>query len=654
MFDCSTQSRTFQKFLNNFRGIMKKLIIPLLSLQMIFGPLSAQIQDKMANQLDAIKEIFNAQYAPREWKEKHFGLDLEKRFDEAKAAVYAKDDITVAEFQNILRDCLYATRDYHVCATFYSTELAFLPFSVKSINGKYIITSVDEDRLSRKAFPINVGDELVAFDGKNPADIIEELKKELPSSNPETDQTFAEFLLTLKARMIGMNVPSGPVYISVKPLNSDRVKTYQLIWVYYPETITNGSFHDDPIYGSDRKPLSKFFETKLAAPYAENLRKLVAKTKYKAQDGQNNSDDKPDDDSSMYQMPSFVPTLGEVTWRSDKSSPYLAYIYKSPSGKNVGYVRIGSFISNEENFVALASIIEHLEANTDALVIDEVDNPGGYVFQVYSLASMLTEKPLETPKHRIQITQADVCEAYMDNTYLENIQSDEQAERIIGSDIFGYPVTYQFARFALDYNRFIINEWNAGRRLTNPTYISGIDHINPHPRVNYTKEILILVNEMDFSGGDFFPAIMQDNKRATIFGARTAGAGGILTHAHFPNRFGIMKVDLTGSIAERADHNPIENLGVTPDILYALTENDIRNGYQDYAVAVNAAVENLLASMPVDNAALAAQQRAANGDSAESKAEVQIASEAPVELTAEESTAAEAPVEASPVEIVIE
>lgn len=574
---------------------MKKLLIPLLSLQMIFGSVSAQIQDKMANQLDAIKEIFNAQYAPKEWKEKHFGLNLEQRFEEAKAAVYAKDDITISDFQNILRDCLYATRDYHVSAAYYSTEFAFLPFSVKSINGKYIITSVDEDRLSRKAFPINVGDELIAFDGKNPAEIIEELKKELPSSNPETDQTFAEFLLTMKARTMGMTVPNGPVYISVKPLKSDRVKTYQLIWVYYPETITNGSFPEDSINHADRKPLSKFFETKLSAPYAENLKKLVAKTKHKAHEDCKDDSSKDEDDDSMYQMPSFVPTLGEITWKSDKNSAYFAYIYKSPSGKNVGYLRIGSFITSEERFTSLASIIEYLEANSDALVIDEVDNPGGYVFQVYSLASMLTEKPLETPKHRIQIAQADVWEAYMDNSILENIQSDDQAERIIGSDIFGYPVTYQFARFALDYNRFIINEWKAGRTLTHPTYISGIDHINPHPRVNYTKEILILVNEMDFSGGDFFPAIMQDNKRATIFGTRTAGAGGISTSAHFPNRFGIMKIELTASIAERADHNPLENLGVTPNVPYTLTENDIRNGYQDYATAVNAAVEDLFA-----------------------------------------------------------
>jgi len=132
--------------------------------------------------------------------------------------------------------------------------------------------------------------------------------------------------------------------------------------------------------------------------------------------------------------------------------------------------------------------------------------------------------------------------------------------------------------------------------LTNPTYLGGVDHINPHPNYLYTKPILLLIDHMDFSCGDFFAAIMQDNKRATLFGSKTAGAGGCVTSTSFLNQHGLVKFFYTFSLAERADAQIIENLGVAPDIKYELTEADLKTRYQPYAAAVNQAIEKLLNS----------------------------------------------------------
>lgn len=159
-------------------------------------------------------------------------------------------------------------------------------------------------------------------------------------------------------------------------------------------------------------------------------------------------------------------------------------------------------------------------------------------------------------------------------------------------------VNYQQELFYQAFSELILEEWNAGHTLTRPTPIEGVDMINPHPEFHYTKPILMLINELDMSGGDFMAAILQDNERATLFGCRTAGAGGVVERFKFPNQQGIALCSYTASIAERINLQKIEDLGVTPDIDYQLTVHDVQHHYEGYVSAVNQAVEALLETPP--------------------------------------------------------
>lgn len=118
-----------------------------------------------------------------------------------------------------------------------------------------------------------------------------------------------------------------------------------------------------------------------------------------------------------------------------------------------------------------------------------------------------------------------------------------------------------------------------------------MDKLRPCPNsLRYAKPILVIINALDFSGADFFPAMLQDSQRATLFGARTAGAGGFIDRISFPNQ----SIQFTASIAKRTDNSPIENLGVEPDISYEVTPDDLQNGYQGYVSASHDAVEAVL------------------------------------------------------------
>ncbi|MEI8347518.1 MAG: protease-like activity factor CPAF, partial [Pseudomonadota bacterium] len=223
---------------------------------------------------------------------------------------------------------------------------------------------------------------------------------------------------------------------------------------------------------------------------------------------------------------SFVPSLGLKIWESTSGKFYHSYMYMTEDRKLIGYIRIPSH-AGELEAAEFEEIIGRFQKTTDALIIDEINNPGGSVFHLYALVSMLTDTALSTPRHQMTITPKDVTEAYANLDELSKASTDEEAQQLLGMKTSGgYPVDMKMVSFLKDNYRFILEEWNAGHTLTKPYFIWGVDKINPHPRVNYTKPILVLTNELDFSGGDFFPAILQDNKRVKILGTRTDGAGG--------------------------------------------------------------------------------------------------------------------------------
>ena len=169
---------------------------------------------------------------------------------------------------------------------------------------------------------------------------------------------------------------------------------------------------------------------------------------------------------------------------------------------------------------------------------------------------------------------------------LRDVKDDGDARRVLGEDWAGYPIDYQFVQGYKEYARSVETAWKAKSHLTEPLHFEGVDKVNPDREVNYTKPILVLVNELDFSGGDFFPA--------KIFGQRTSGAGGYVLNVQYPSSLGLAMFSFTGSLARRTNLQPIENLGVTPDILYTLTEKDLTEGFVEYKAAINKAVQDLL------------------------------------------------------------
>lgn len=539
------------------------------------------VKEGIALELAFIKRIFEVGYAPTVWKKQTFNWDLGAEYQKAKDTLDQKTTVSALEYRQLVGGLLNSTRDYHVGYQFLSTEASRLPFGVYSNAGKTYIVWIDTTKLSPETFPFKEGDELVSWNGRPIEEVMIELREAAKVSVEGTDSRIADLLLTSRRAARGLVVPQGRVDLVVKRIATGQLIARQLTWEYIPETI---EWNPD---AAVMAPLAvgsydgnDFLRPQMTWGLAKEFQADVSAT-VGAQNWQ------------IGGRNSFLPRFGKPVWENAASAKFDAYIYED-GGKKIGYVRVPSYGESTEAFVAFREIIKKYQAETDALVIDQVNNPGGSVMYVMALMTVLSDQPIKVPPHHIALWPAMVQRALTLRNELAPVTNDMSAKMLMGADLDGYPVNFQMVQSIRDYVRDVDVAWKNKERVTKPLYLFGVDKVNPDPEVNYTKPILVLTNELDFSGGDFFPGILQDNGRAKIFGARTAGAGGYVVNVTFPSGLGLEAFQFTGSLARRVNGQPLENLGVTPDYPYTLTEKDFTDSFSDYKAAVNKTLAEML------------------------------------------------------------
>jgi len=562
-----------------------------------FSGVDDKTKADMISNLEFIKRTLEVQYAPLEWKKEFMNWDIEDEFTKAIDKVLYTDTVTTKNYQQIIKEFLGSTQDYHVQITFFSTEFSFLPFSVKTINQKCFVDWVDDAYWPEGQVKLNQGDEILFFGGRPVEEVIEEIKiANGRRANTATDQALADHTFTLRLGTAGNEVVNGDITILVRtPMG--ETKALELDWTYQPEKITSpNKLHlllDMLEMREYRNPVEEKLKSlfhKLCMVTPLNHLQIKERELRHGELGASKSSlpflGKPIRvfEAKRFNEPEVRNSSGEIKPR--KKINWFAYIYKNSDEKLIGYLRIPHYLGDDEDFFNCIPIIAYLEKHTDALVVDQLNNPGGYVSFMNQLLSLLTPYPLTIPKHRVAINQKEVMEAIKEIDELNDYVNFNFSENFLQQEGF---------RKIMNYYSFILEEWNNGRTLTDPVHLGGVEMIPPY-RVHYSKPILMLINELDFSAGDFAPAILQDNRRATLMGRGTAGAGGAVSDFSFPNRYGIKEISFTNTIAERNNLQKIENLGVIPEIKYDVTEEDLRSGYQNFKDAINIAISELLDS----------------------------------------------------------
>lgn len=270
------------------------------------------------------------------------------------------------------------------------------------------------------------------------------------------------------------------------------------------------------------------------------------------------------------------------------------------NGKTIGFLRIGSY--SISNFLAMEisirRIIGQLNALTDTLIIDQTNNPGGYVIfadlMIKSLVGQFDES--RHIKFAVKPTQDFLRQ------YAETIQ---EIRRNTDGKLTNEQVLSFTTRLEAEYKK-IYQAYIEGKNLSDPVsmlvfteYIAITigDQLLASPIARYAAKKLLgehvltpqvfkgkkmlLCNELCFSGGDAFPAMFQDYQLGETYGLTTAGAGGTVIPFQL-NGFIPLQGSITNSLMVRHSGALVENYGVTPKNYLSIRREDVANNYSNY------------------------------------------------------------------------
>lgn len=567
-------------------------------------------QEVMIETLNRVHDVYFQHYAPLLWKNDQRPELIQKTFVGVFDAIKKEPEMTKDRFRGLLYQAVASTRDYHVNILFYSTETSALPFVVRTAEKRVFVAYLN--RLITKDDPtyagISVGDEILEWNGKPAFSVIESLMNRAEINSPGTDLRFAELFMTSRIKSYRLPVEKGTFLVKFKhPVKGEYSRA--LTWKYTEEEIPQETPIEQSLFEriSTRSPsqnlLNNFSAYDEGIVAFQDLRDQLL-----AQGGsgkQNVAPEPPPNPHRIGGRTSYVPRLGTIVWENEKKNPFAAYVYKNEAGRLIGYLRMPSyaFAGNKQDIKYLEDNLQALEEKSDALVFDQVSNPGGSLFFTYAVISRLINEPAFVLPHQLVLSEQEGMEAFKllqemnepkKGGKSNDKDDDDDEDKDEDGNIGGLVVGSSFKYGMKDYAKFVLAQLNKGRRLTEPYPLYGISQINPNPSIHYTKPILMLIDHADISGGDFTPAMLQDAGRVKLLGSRTSGAGGFIRNIQFPNQFGISGMSFTGSKAIRKNGKPLENLGVEPDIQYDLSVEDLQKGYKKYREAINKAVTDLI------------------------------------------------------------
>jgi hypothetical protein len=544
-------------------------------------------------ELAQIGDAIRAFYGPLEYKEKRFGFDLDAALATARSEIEAGS--AEADFVRPVYRLIAKLHDGHVSYQFplrgdASSEFQ-LPLVVEPMGDAYVVAFM---RTEMEQQGVVLGDTLVSIDGRAATDLAQLTAPLSGSGIPESEKHFAAFEMTFRPFYTPPELrPSGPTAHVVLQHADGTEYSVEATWriktggfgggaVPAPQAATPLAFsgrigHLLATEASlfEMGDLSPFFLT----PEARDALGVV------------------EVEPSAETLASFgvvLPESEEALPDSERVIQLQAYTYTF-EGKRILLVRVPTYqLANgkyADNVGWLGALLKDNADTADVVVLDDSHNPGGSIGFGTGIVSLFTDKPIPNV---VSAHHADRkwMESYNRIISFAAEQPASELAESIGATIRGRLTQMEAAQAA--------DQWLApfvpfGFTVRGPAVdetveqVAGENLLAPHPAMQWTKPVLVLIDELAGSCADIVPMLLKNGGVAKTFGTRTMGLGGNVEEV-MTMPFSRAKLSLTRGLFGSYKDNPadiplIENNGVLPDYPYRHTLVDRRAGFVGYVKA---------------------------------------------------------------------
>ncbi len=571
---------------------MNRIHLPI-AIAIFAGTCHAQLTpDQKLLDFQQLVALYDKNYAPYEWKRDALGFDMLKIAPWMDRVRQTKNDI---EFYEVSAAYVAALTDSHAVYRLPSTFYAYLGFDVDLYDGKPLVEYMDPFLAFQ--FPFRVGDELISVDGVTVANWMKEIGKYRASANPRTNDRYNVDYVTFRPQSVYPRATEvgEKATVVIKRRTTGALETYEIPWdkVGLPLGVVGPVPSPQMTPLRKRRAQSSEIEGEATPPevepeYMKPLRQLQ-------------NFHVPEDEKGVQNYGSISPVFRgglptNFTQRLGRLSTdyFFSGVYQA-SGRRIGFLRIPRFdpTSTTAALVQLQTELAFLQANTDALVVDIMRNPGGLLCYGEDILKRLIPYRFRGLGVEIRATRS----------WLNSAHNSVEAAEAAGA-----------SQFVINQYRAIENEldaaYRANRGRTNAVPLCA-SYFERDPAtttagtpLTYTKPMLLLTDEFSASTADVFAAIFQDSQRGPIFGWRTMGAGGSVSSLGDAQFYSEATATVTESLAQRTEQkiSPqygitpyLENVGVVPDIqVDYMTEDNLLNQGRAFVDAFTAAVVALI------------------------------------------------------------